>query len=306
MGFDLNLIFLKMESLILGKGLSLLFHRIGFHFGFLALLFSAVAGIMDFPLANMMVGSGEGASGTKLPLPSTAAASVPSISSGDYDGIEEFLGLQSEASSSASAQGQPQQEGALFQPTQPAPSSSSTGVGPEEMQCADAAFAREERGGPTGERVGPSEGWRESMGASTSSHPAPWMASSSSEPSDLMVAVNQFYPNGNPTIGEGDVPPIPAPEEERAVLGARIKAEIEHSVEKGLRAYCNRPSVAKRFPIHFPTLDSSALAKRLVLEGLDVDLKSIEELRGLEVHVKNINRIKGLFDDLLESLNEKE
>lgn len=144
------------------------------------------------------------------------------------------------------------------------------------------------------------------MGASTSSHPAPWMASSSSEPSDLMVAVNQFYPNGNPTIGEGDVPPIPAPEEERTVLGARITAEIEHSVEKGLRAYCNRPSVAKRFPIHFPTLDYSALAKRLVLEGLDVDLKSIEELRGLEVHVQNRNRIKGLFDDLLESLNEKE
>ena len=59
MGFDLNLIFLKMESLILGKGLSLLFHRIGFHFGFLALLFSAVAGIMDFPLANMMAPAGD-------------------------------------------------------------------------------------------------------------------------------------------------------------------------------------------------------------------------------------------------------
>ena len=50
----------------------------------------------------------------ELPLPSTVAASVPSTSSGDYDDIKEFWGLQSKASSLAPAQGQPQQEGALF------------------------------------------------------------------------------------------------------------------------------------------------------------------------------------------------
>lgn len=302
MGFDLNLIFLKMESLILEKGLSLLSHRIGFHFGFLALLFSAVTGIMDFPLANMMVGSSEGASGTKLPLPSTAAALVPSISSRDYDGIKEFLGLQSEAFSSAPAQGQPQQEGALFQPTQPAPSSSSTGVGPEEMQCADAAFAREERGGPIGERVGPSEGWRESMGASTSSHPAPWMASSSSEPSDLMVAVNQFYPSQNPTIGESGVPPIAAPEEERAVLPARINIirEIESSVEDQLRRYCDRPNVATQ--IDSKKIDFSALARCIDWNELEVDCLSTEDLLSMFGYVQKCKNIKPLFDDLFSNL----
>ena len=43
----------------------------------------------------------------------------------------------------------------------------------------------------------------------------------------------------------------------------RIEAGIEASIEARLRAYCNRPSVTKRFPqIHFPSLDYSALAKR--------------------------------------------
>jgi len=110
--------------------------------------------------------------------------------------------------------------------------------------------------------------------------------------------MEQGRPSQNPTIGEGDVPPIPAPEGERAVL----KAEIERSVEKGLRAYCNRPSVAKRFPL---TLDFSSLAKRLAHEELDVDVTPIEELRGLRGYVKSIQRIKGIFDELLESLNEK-
>ena len=70
----------------------------------------------------------------KLPLPSTTSSPVPSISSRGASWIDEFFGP--EVSSSAPAQGQRQQEeGGLFQPPQPAPSSSSTGVGPAEQQA---------------------------------------------------------------------------------------------------------------------------------------------------------------------------
>lgn len=96
-------------------------------------------------------------------------------------------------------------------------------------------------------------------------------------------------------------------QEERAVLGTRIKGGIEDSVENGLRAYCNRPSVAKRFPqIHYPSLDFSALAKHLAQEELEVGSKSTEELLDLFKLVQKISRIQGIFDDLLKSLNEKE
>ncbi|CAK9173708.1 unnamed protein product [Ilex paraguariensis] len=67
----------------------------------------------------------------KLPLPSTTSSPLPSISSRGLSWIDEFF--DPEVSSSAPAQGQRQQEeGGLFQPPQPAPSSSSTGVGPHE------------------------------------------------------------------------------------------------------------------------------------------------------------------------------
>lgn len=134
------------------------------------------------------------------------------------------------------------------------------------------------------QEVAPNEGGHEAtsrvMEQARPSQPAPWMAASSSEPSDLMVAVNQFYPNGNPTIGEGDVPPIPTPEEERAILKDRqIKEGIEDALANCFRAYCNRPSTAKRFPqINYPNLDFGASSRQLAQEDLDVGSKSREEL----------------------------
>ena len=74
--------------------------------------------------------------GQSLPLPPTASSPVPSISIGGDSWIEECFGTQPEESSSAPAQGQRQQEeGCLFQPTQPStarapePSTSSTWSG---------------------------------------------------------------------------------------------------------------------------------------------------------------------------------
>ena len=63
--------------------------------------------------------------GQSLPLPPTASSPVPSISIGGDSWIEECFGTQPEESSSAPAQGQRQQEeGCLFQPTQPSPADS--------------------------------------------------------------------------------------------------------------------------------------------------------------------------------------
>lgn len=54
-GFDYNLLLVKMESLILGKGLSLLLQRIGYSGGIL-LMVSLLD--VDLTLANLMVASG--------------------------------------------------------------------------------------------------------------------------------------------------------------------------------------------------------------------------------------------------------
>lgn len=90
-------------------------------------------------------------------------------------------------------------------------------------------------------------------------------------------------------------------------LKNQIKAEIETSVERSLRAYCDWPSVAKRFPkVNYPSLDYSALAKHLAQEELEVGSKSTKELLELFQMVQGVSGIKGLFNDLLRSLNEND
>ena len=79
MGLDPNLFTIKVESMILAKGLSFLFQRIGCLF--LAEI-TTVVFLDEVTLANMMVNSGgadssasEGTSGTKPPVPATPASS---------------------------------------------------------------------------------------------------------------------------------------------------------------------------------------------------------------------------------------
>jgi len=159
------------------------------------------------------------------------------------------------------------------------------------------AFVNEQPGMEAAPEMEPeAAGAEKSSGSSFIKGPLDW----TSPPRERVVA-DVFSLGGEHDAQASSSHMMADDQEERAVL----KAEIEHSVEKALRAYCNRPSVAKRFPIHSPTLDFSSLAKHLVHEELDVDLASIEELRGLQGHVQSIQRIKGIFDELLESLNEK-
>lgn len=72
MGLDFNLLFIKMESLILAKGLSFFLQRVGFTGG---ILLAGIGGLFDIEMtpANMMVASGaSGASSSgvnQAPLP---------------------------------------------------------------------------------------------------------------------------------------------------------------------------------------------------------------------------------------------
>lgn len=86
--FDSNLL-LKM---VLKTSFRFLFSRLGgLCFGgfIIAILF-----LGDPQLGNMMVSSGEGTSGTKLPLPSRESSSLPSISSASSSWIQEAYGTQ--------------------------------------------------------------------------------------------------------------------------------------------------------------------------------------------------------------------
>lgn len=95
-------------------------------------------------------------------------------------------------------------------------------------------------------------------------------------------------------------------QEDRAAFDTRIKGKIDAAIERSFKAYCNRPSVAKRFPkIHCPSLDFSALAKHLSQDELELDFQSREQLLDLFKFVQNTNNIKSLFDNILKGLSNK-
>ena len=97
---DLQLLVIKLESLLLGRGLFFLLRQmVGWEVGLI--LFALVTLENPPTLVNMMISSSDGTSSPKLPLP--ASSPVPSISSGGSSEFSEWFGLKTGASSSASA-----------------------------------------------------------------------------------------------------------------------------------------------------------------------------------------------------------
>lgn len=131
---------MKLESLLLGRGLSflLLLQRVGWEVGIFFSILLALLNLENEPtLGNMMLSYSDGTSSPKLPLPESSP--VPSISSGGSSKFSEWFGLQTGASSSASAAEAEKEvipspeisKGELLgdSPNPQAPTSTSTGVG---------------------------------------------------------------------------------------------------------------------------------------------------------------------------------
>lgn len=82
---------------------------------------------------------------------------------------------------------------------------------------------------------------------------------------------------------------------------------IEDSIERQMRMYCNRASVAKRFQeIYFSSLDFKALAKQISEDTHSLSLiKEREELSSLLLFAQNTKNHQSLFDSLLRELIDK-